>query len=493
MRRPRLRLGFRARVIGFAGVTTIGALAIGLLLGRAVLLERLDRDVAAALDQEVREMRELSRGNDPETAQPFADNVAALFNTFLVRNIPGPGEAYLTFVEGRLHNRSSSALVLDGEQELLDGWADLTEGQRGEVDTEAGPVRYVAIPLQSEGRTAGVFVVTHALRERQEAIESDIRISALAVAVVGAVTMAIAWTTAGRLLRPLKDVTDAARSIGETDLSLRIPVEGNDEVADLAVTFNQMLDRLETSFATQRAFVDDAGHELRTPITIVMGQLELMGDDPDDRAATLKVVDDELARMARIVEDLLVLAKAEQPDFVRLEDVELADLTTELLAKARTLGAREWSLDTCATGPVRLDGQRVTQAILNLARNAVEHTEPGTAVAIGSARDGDRVRLWVRDEGDGVAEADRERIFERFSRGRHARRRSEGAGLGLAIAQAVATAHHGRVTLSSPPGEGATFTLDLSDGSKDHPGAEPTGPAGGTRQQGPTERDDGGT
>ncbi len=199
-----------------------------------------------------------------------------------------------------------------------------------------------------------------------------------------------------------------------------------------------MLDRLESAFATQRAFVDDAGHELRTPITVIMGQLEVMGDDPQDRARTMAIVQDELARMARIVEDLLLLAKTEQPDFVRPEPVELADFTTEVLMKARTLGDRDWSLDACAEGTVALDAQRLTQALLNLARNAVEHTDAGTAVAIGSRRDPERVLFWVRDDGPGVAAADQERIFDRFTRGRNARRRSDGAGLGLAIVQAVA-------------------------------------------------------
>jgi signal transduction histidine kinase len=126
----------------------------------------------------------------------------------------------------------------------------------------------------------------------------------------------LAWLLADRVLRPVKTVTESARSISGGDLSRRIPVSGHDEIGLLAQTFNDMLARLETAFETQQRFVNDAGHELRTPITIVRGHLELLEDDPEDRQATLALVMDELDRMARIVNDLLILAKWEQPDFL---------------------------------------------------------------------------------------------------------------------------------------------------------------------------------
>jgi signal transduction histidine kinase len=261
---------------------------------------------------------------------------------------------------------------------------------------------------------------------------------------------------------------ETAEAISDSDLTRRIPVDGDDEISRLARTFNEMLDRLEESFLAQRRFIDDAGHELRTPITIVRGHLDLLGDDPEERAETMALVSDELNRMARIVDDLLLLAKAEQPDFIRLEPVELADFTTELLFKARALGQRSWQLDACAEGIVQGDPQRVTQAMLNLARNAVEHTETGAEIGIGSAWVERGVLLWVRDTGAGIDPSDQLRIFDRFARGR-SRRRSDGAGLGLAIVRTIAVAHGGRVELDSSSGEGATFTIML-------PGAPPSDP-----------------
>jgi signal transduction histidine kinase len=183
-----------------------------------------------------------------------------------------------------------------------------------------------------------------------------------------------------------------------------------------------------------------------------------MSDDPEDRAETMALVSDELDRMARIVDDLLLLAKAEQPDFLNVQAVELADLTTEILVKARALGDRSWQVDRCAEGVFRADPQRVTQAVLNLARNSVEHTTNGAEIGIGSEWVDGGVRIWVRDTGIGVDDNEKEQIFERFARGRFGRR-SEGAGLGLAIVTTIAEAHRGRVVLDSAAGDGATFSI----------------------------------
>ncbi|MQA76617.1 MAG: two-component sensor histidine kinase, partial [Solirubrobacterales bacterium] len=248
--------------------------------------------------------------------------------------------------------------------------------------------------------------------------------------------------------------------IGESDLTRRIEARGNDDVAQLAHTFNRMLDRLEGAFATQRRFLDDAGHELRTPITVIRGHLEVMGDEPADREATMRLVIGELDRMKRMVDDLVLLAKAQEPDFLHPGEVELAELTVELLAKARVLGDRRWRLAALSEETILADGERLTQALAQLTDNAVAHTREGDLIEVGSAvRDG-RVALWVRDDGPGVDDEVRERIFERFARADGATS-GEGAGLGLAIVASIAEAHGGRVRLDGAPGQGAKFTLDL--------------------------------
>jgi signal transduction histidine kinase len=158
------------------------------------------------------------------------------------------------------------------------------------------------------------------------------------------------------------------------------------------------------------------------------------------------------------VNDLLLLAKASRPDFLRPETVELEELTHELYAKASALAERDWRLAGVATGRIVADRQRVTQAVMNLSQNAVTHTQQGDAVELGSELRNGSVRLWVKDTGPGVPEQEQARIFERFVR-LDRTPAGEGSGLGLAITRAVAEAHGGRVELDSRPGEGARFTV----------------------------------
>ena len=162
-----------------------------------------------------------------------------------------------------------------------------------------------------------------------------------------------------------------------------------------------MLDRLEAAFASQKEFISDAGHELRTPITIVRGHLELLEEDPAEREETIELVTDELDRMGRLVNDLQLLAKAQRPDFLQPEPIEADEFTRELFAKASALAGRDWRLGEVASGRIVADRQRLTQAVMNLSQNAVNHTSERDAVELGSAIENGHMSLWVRDTGDG--------------------------------------------------------------------------------------------
>jgi signal transduction histidine kinase len=217
-----------------------------------------------------------------------------------------------------------------------------------------------------------------------------------------------------------------------------------------------MLDRLEQAFASQRAFLDDAGHELKTPLTIVRGHLELLGEDPEEHRETMALVLDELDRMARIVDDLIVLAKHEQPGFLTLDTLDVGELTDALHAKASALAPLEWTVESRGRGVIVADRQRLTQAMLQLAQNAALHA--GGPIALGSQVTNGEARFWVRDTGPGIEPEEQETIFTRFRRGEHGPNR-EGTGLGLAIVRAIAEAHHGRAEVASLPGIGSTFAI----------------------------------
>ena len=226
-------------------------------------------------------------------------------------------------------------------------------------------------PLADASGTRGVFVVANFLRQEREEIDHATRVGVAVYASVLVLAVAVTWLVAGRVLAPVRMVTEAAKELTESDLSRRIPIgRAHDEIAELARTFNSMLDRLERAFRNQREFLDDAGHELRTPITIIRGHVEVEGDDPDERGVTRGVVLDELDRMGRIVDDLLVLAQAEQPDFLRRETLDVDVFTGELLAKARSLAERDWRLAATGHGVVVADRHRLTQAVMNLLDNA---------------------------------------------------------------------------------------------------------------------------
>ncbi len=387
------------------------------------------------------------------------NKLTAMFDVYLSRKLTEDDTFLIAIVEGKFYKSSSKALPkqLQPDSDLVKGWTQLSQFDRGEQkvsDSKVGSILYITEPVKIQGQTLGVFVVAHLTAgERQEALEA-FKVVIEVTLVVLILAILPAWIAAGKLLAPLRALTATARTIEESDLSQRLVVEGQGEIAELANTFNEMMDRLEEAFATQRNFINDAGHELRTPITIVRGHLELMGDDPDEQAETMALVMDELDRMSRFVDDLVVLAKAEQSDFLQLETVDIGALTEELFAKAKALGNRNWQLDAVGKGRIVADRQRITQAMMNLAQNGVQHTASDDSIAIGSAITGNKVRFWVRDTGEGITLIDQQRIFERFARAANSRRRSEGAGLGLSIVKAIAEAHGGQVYVNSQLGTG---------------------------------------
>ena len=457
----RLLGGARTRILAAFIVLLALSTLVSTIALREILQARVGERVERSLGQEVKEFSTLARqGNNPLTGKPFGSDVQAIFDVYFQRNVPGEGEAVFTFIDGKPDQTTADV----SRQQLFAAIAPLariTASKRGEVAGPQGDARYVAVPVAVKGRHRGVFVVTIALGQERAEVDEAAQVAAGVSLTVLLLASLLAFVIAGRVLTPLRQLTETARSITENDLTRRIAVEGEDEIAELGHTFDAMLDRLQAAFATQKDFVSDAGHELRTPITIIRGHLELLGDDPDERRETVELVCDELDRMSRFVDDLLLLAQAEQADFIQTAEVDLDALTEALMVKASALGPREWTLEGIGVGRVTADRQRLTQAIMQLAQNAVQHTVEGDRIALGSALANGHARLWVSDSGSGVPAADRERIFDRFARGAGARR-SQGAGLGLAIVRAIAEAHGGRVELDcARPGSGATFTVTI--------------------------------
>ncbi len=273
-----------------------------------------------------------------------------------------------------------------------------------------------------------------------------------------------------RVSRPLRRMAAVAARVDAGDLYPRIHDPGGqgDEVKVLADAFNHMLDRLTDAFAGQRAFVADASHELRTPLTVIRGQLEVLASQRDPSGEEVRrverLVQAEVARIGRLVDDLLLLAKTEQTEFLRIESIDLPVYVRELWDGVSLLASRRFELGPVAPGTLRADPDRLAQALRNLITNAIDHTaaERGLVRMRVEARYGERVRFVVEDDGPGIPAQQRERVFHRFHRTDAARdRASGGTGLGLAIVRAIADAHGGSISAGESPEGGARIELEL--------------------------------
>ncbi|HEY0640072.1 MAG TPA: HAMP domain-containing sensor histidine kinase [Pseudonocardiaceae bacterium] len=461
----------RLKILTVYVLLLIAAGLLATVAVREVLLIRLEARVQSALDQEVAEFNRFLLIGAGAGEESEITSLAMAFDLYLARNVPSNEEAFAAFVEGRPHRVSLSRFPADGLPlritELFgsgDTLATPEELLTGSLDTEHGPAYYRAMPVQF-GPSSGMFVVVQLPTVEFGEIQELQTYGVAAVLGVLLLACAVAWVLVTRLLGPVELLTETAEQISQSDLNRRIEVRGTGEAADMARTFNAMLDRLESLFRVEREFVRDASHELRVPLTVCLGNLDVMAaglpSHDLDRAATIALVTDELGRMARIVDDLRLLADAGEPDFLQHEPVQLAALRDDMVLKAQALGLRRWTAEGEPQGTVLADRHRLTEAVMNLADNAVRHTTAEDTIAVGAAAGPGEVRIWVRDTGVGIAPTDQARIFDRFRRGARAYRTYRGSGLGLSIVRAIADAHGGRVDLVSSPGEGATFTIIL--------------------------------
>jgi two-component system OmpR family sensor kinase len=452
-------------------ITLAVALLVALALtgsGAIVYLIEHDRNREQALDEVDQEIEEFIRfqegGVDPRTGEPF-EGVVPLLQVFLDRNVPSPSEAFLAWHDGDpLPDQEPGDDAYLGDSEFDQIVEDLTASNGSDLweSPSDGEVLIAVQSVRFEGDDqVGALVVVQELSERDALLNETMRTYAIVAFLSLLLVLVIGWWQSGRLLSPLRTLRTTAERIGATDLSQRLPVRGNDDITALTRTFNGMLERLESAFISQKQFLDDAGHELRTPLTVLSGHLELLDTaSPDEVEATRKLLLDEVDRMARLTRDLILLAKSDRPDFLRIARVDLDELTEDLVAKARGLGDRDWRYDGAPAVGIDMDRQRITQAVLQLADNAVKHTQEGEEIAIGAGSADGLVTIWVRDTGPGVPPADREHIFERFGRG-VVREHDEGFGLGLSIVRAIAIGHGGTAHVEDAPSGGARFVLTL--------------------------------
>jgi signal transduction histidine kinase len=335
---------------------------------------------------------------------------------------------------------------------------------------DVGRVRMLERSLNLAGATVtvGAGEPLALVEQAQHGIARAFLLAGIAVLVLA---LLASYLAGARVTAPLRRMAAVAARVDAGDLEPRMQIsEGaGREVRVLAEAFNHMLDRLAEAFAGQREFVADASHELRTPLTVIRGQLEVLvaQDDPPEAEVRRveRLVQAEITRISRLVDDLLLLVQSEQVDFLRAEPIELRSFVEDLWDGLSLTADRRFELGPMPDGTLRADPDRLAQALRNLAGNAIAHTDEHSGlVRLEVWRVApDRLRFTVLDDGPGIAPDQRERVFERFHRVDPARSRAGGgAGLGLAIVRAIAEAHGGQVRAADPAnGRGGRIELVL--------------------------------
>jgi signal transduction histidine kinase len=323
-----------------------------------------------------------------------------------------------------------------------------------------------------EGELVGAVYLSQPLRD-VTAVMSDLRWRwLLATLIALAFSGVVGLILSGAVARPLRRLTAAAGAVAQGDLDQQVPVASRDELGRLSQAFNDMTDRLQSARQMQVDFVANVSHELRTPLTAVKGLVETLRDgavdDPEVRDRFLETVEGETDRLIRLVNDLLILSRADSEALnLQCEPVDLGQLVRDMVERLRPRAeAHGVALGVAiAPGvpPISVDTDRIEQVLVNLTDNAIKYSRPGGMVTleVGDGP-GQKVQVRVRDEGVGIPAEALPRIGERFYRADKGRARTEGgSGLGLAIARALVEAHGGRLWLESREGEGTTVTFAL--------------------------------
>lgn len=480
--------------------TLLVFMAVGLVVSGAVTYAAQLRSLDDRVNEELQQPRKnLNTLVQPAPGNPGFSSLDELFTLFLRSETPGGHESLMTMI------RDGNTILPGGDQatnlrtlsvrDQIWAWSrpDRTVVQDTVIDGRE--VRLSITPVKLQGKPGeGLLVVANEIGRQRDQIVSSMWTYALAALATLAVAGFMGYVFTGRLLSPIRRLREATQNTTFEDLTKRVEVTAStDDVAQLAMNFNHMLERLESGFENQRRFVHDAGHELRTPMTVIRGYLELLrAGDPEDVDQTRILLLDELDRMQVLVEDLLILARSGRPDFVSPEWIEADIFLENILNRVRVFGPRRWELDAKPGGLVRADRHRLMQALEQLAVNAVRHTSETDRISVGAAwvknDDGGApsgarphpstdLEIWVSDTGTGIPPEDHERIFERFVKGRNATGSSEGSGLGLSIVKAIAEAHGGSVRLESAVGKGSRFVLTIPSGGGDSAEAESPGAA----------------
>jgi len=331
------------------------------------------------------------------------------------------------------------------------------------------PIRLLSYPIKHGETLVNILRVGTSLRPMEEMLHRLVFILLIVSPLAVAVSLLGGWFLAGRALRPVDSITLTAQRIAAGDLTQRIQSNSTDEIGRLASTFNDMIARLEASIRQIRQFSADASHELRTPLTITKGETELALRKPRAPEVYREVLEsnlEEIDRMSRIVDELLLLSRADLGEIqLASEPVQLDHLVQEIQQQATMLGKdRQITTTLGVVEPALILGDewRLRELLLNIVDNAVKYSQQMGTVTLSLVKHNDQARLSVQDHGIGITPEDQALIFDRFYRADAARAHAQkGTGLGLSICRWIVEAHHGSIEVDSHFGKGSRFTVTL--------------------------------
>lgn len=444
----------RRRRLGTVRVrTTIaaaGVVGVALLVGALVLVAVLRRNLVDNVDT---------------AARLRAEDVASLLEagTATEALAVDDEEASLVQVVDDRGDVVAASENVEGESPISALSAGSARTVGGLPIDEEGSYRVVVIEADAPGGRFSV-IVARSLEASDETLGAVVALLAGGLPVLVVLVGATTWVVTGRALRPVEAIRAEVTEITNAQLDRRVPEpDGDDEIARLARTMNDMLERLESSRDRQRRFVSDASHELRSPIATIRHELETLLANPDryDLVALAPELLDENQRMQALVEDLLVLARSDEATLaLTRRAVDLDDLVLAEASRLRSRGIVRVDTSRVSAGQILGDLSQLSRVVRNLADNAERHASGFVALAVVEHQG--RVVLIVADDGPGIAVDDRARVFERFTRLDEARDRTTGGhGLGLAIVREVVLAHGGTVVIDERESGGARFVVDL--------------------------------
>jgi heavy metal sensor kinase len=357
--------------------------------------------------------------------------------------------------------------------------SDITSAQSGESNlttlTYQGiKLRIITVPvLNSDGSIVAVLQLGYSTARINDPLNVLVKALFVIAPVAILAAAALGYMLAGRALQPVSRIASLASQIDGDDLHERLNLDlPNDELGQLARTFDSMLGRIELAFQRQKQFTGDAAHELRTPLALMRSQIDLaisQGDSPEDYREALNALDGDVGRMTALVGTLLSLARADAGELqVNRDQLDLSGLAEDVVEQLTPIAEENGVTLSTRLSPtsVQADADMVIQVLVNLIDNAIKNTPPGGTITIETWVEQNNAMLAVRDTGIGIPPQHLDRIFDRFYRVDTGRARSRGgSGLGLAICQSIAHAHGGEISATSAPGAGSSFTLSLPGGT----------------------------